>query len=184
MGICLIKKIGNGSFTKRVGLNFAIKDVDFLISFFKILTGDIVSYRTRPPSIGKTNKVEYTCCLPDFIDIAENFGITQRKSKTLNVLLDSRSNDFKYYFLRGVIDGDGHIPKRYAPITIISASKLFIDCLNRNFKGRISKRKSGDYWDFNLDHSEDNNLPIEDYMLERKNKRLKEIQVHKRYKRI
>lgn len=177
-GCITYKKNKNGTVVKRIAFTLAIKDSDFLISIFKILTGDIINFRIVPPSIGKENKIAYTCSLPEFIDIAEKFGITRNKSKTLNVSLDDKSFNFKYYFLRGVIDGDGHIPNRFAKISIVSASKEFIDCLNRNFKGLISKRNYGDYWDFSLDHSEDRNLPKEPYMLNRKNERLNKIQLH------
>lgn len=177
-GCITTKNNKNGSIVKRFSLTVSIEDSDFLISIFKLLTGDIVNFTIKPPSIGKKNKVHYQCTLPNFIEIAEQFGITANKSKTLNVHLDNKNKNFKYYFLRGVIDGDGYVPKKFSKIGIVSASKDFIDCLARNFSGKISKRKSGNYWDFYLDHSEDNNLPIEEYMLKRKNEKIINIQNH------
>jgi len=167
------KKNRNGSTVKRFSLTFAIKDVDFLISVFKLLTGDIVEYRIRPPTLGKTDKVSYDCTLKNFIEVAERFGITRNKSKTLNVKLDDKSEIFKYYFLRGVIDGDGHIPTTYGyRVSIVSASHMFIECLLKNFNGHIRKRNYGDYWDFFLVRDEEYKLPREPYMLDRKSKRL------------
>lgn len=177
------KKNKNGSVVKRFALTFAIKDVSFLISVFKLLTGDIIDYAIRPPTLGKTDKVSYACTLKNFIDIAEAFGITRNKSKTLNVKLDDKSDTFKYYFLRGVIDGDGCVPKtKYGRVSIISASCAFIECLARNFGGLVRKRKgktyeSKDYWDFYLDYDEEYGLPIEPYMLERKSKRLEDRRI-------
>ena len=139
---------------------------------FSFINGRIYQLQHQAPSIGKDNKVSYQACLPDFIFFAEKYGITSNKSKTLDVNIDDEDLDFKYYFLRGIIDGDGHIPKVYSKISIVSASFNFIKRLNKNFKGHFSKRKSGDYWDFFLDHDEDKNLPIENYMLDRKNQRL------------
>lgn len=170
-GCITIKRNKNGTVVKRFSLTLAEKDVDLLLSVFKILTGEIINYRIVPPSLGKSKKVSYTCTLKDFIKAAEEFGITPNKTKSLHVNLENKSNNFKYYFLRGVIDGDGYVPVN-GKISIISASYKFVETLSQHFKGKIKKRKAGDYWDFFLEHFEDTKLPKENWMLTRKSERL------------
>jgi LAGLIDADG-like domain len=171
-GCLAIKKNENGSVVKRFDLTLGMKDVDFLLSIFKLLTGENINYRIKKPSLGKLNKVSYSCTLKNFIKSAEDFGITRNKSKTLNVNLENKSEDFKYYFLRGVIDGDGHVPIKYGKVSVVSASLKFIQTLDRHFDGSFRKRRRGDYWDFSLDYGEEYNLPKENYMLQRKTQRI------------
>src|ERR1700678_487885 len=81
-GCLTVKKNGNGTVVKRFALTLAIKDVEWLLAIFKLLTGEIVGHKICPPTLGKTDKVNYYASLKNFIAEAEKFGITPNKSKT------------------------------------------------------------------------------------------------------
>lgn len=71
-------------------------------------------------------------------------GIGPRKTLTLNVDLSTQSDKFKWYFLRGAIDGDGYVSTNEtastcstAVIGITSVSRPFLETLASYFGGSI-----------------------------------------------
>lgn len=84
---------------------------------------------------------------PELYAYMLELGITPRKSLTLDVSLDSQSDEFKWYFLRGAIDGDGcvylekeNVKSRFSRsgIQICGASKKFLETLQRIFGGYLT----------------------------------------------
>lgn len=79
--------------------------------------------------------------LPLLYNHLMEMNITPRKTYTLDPKLDDKSDEFLWYFLRGVIDGDGHIKVRKllgsSQIQITSASRLFMNTLQRVYGGTV-----------------------------------------------
>ena len=63
----------------------------------------------------------------EVVDALAKYGITSRKSLTLNPSRELLENEYLPYILRGVIDGDGNIRRDGSRMSIYSASKDFID---------------------------------------------------------
>lgn len=59
-------------------------------------------------SISTVSKIALT--LPRLYDFCISIGITPAKTLTLDVNLEGQTDEFKWYFLRGFIDGDGCVP--------------------------------------------------------------------------
>lgn len=144
----------------------------------------------------------FRATLPKLYQFCLDMGITPAKSLTLDVNLDNKSEEFKRYFLRGVIDGDGSVifcsktPSK-SIIKIASASKKFIDLLEgiipikyplRHIEftrgksilidGRITKKRR--MYKVQVSRLSEvkelaSYLPIEDYMITRKNQKLASI---------
>lgn len=137
-------------------------------------------YKLKPANNGK----QYRFCLstPIFVNYLQSIGITNRKSKTLDVKIEEHSDIFKLYFLRGVIDGDGTIrltkETSSCNIAIVSASYNFLLTIQKYFGGKIYKRKTGYYdiiWGGYRSRDLAKILPIDDFTMERKTKLINEL---------
>lgn len=117
-------------------------------------------------------------------------GVTPRKSRTLEVRLDGLSAQEKLYFIRGVIDGDGHIRTGKTPghdlIMIASGSEKFAEQMKALCGGRIynvaGQRKNPQYQlriSGSVAHSFSRLLPVEKYMLDRKTSCILKLREHK-----
>lgn len=126
-------------------------------------------------------KALFATSLPKFRVACEAIGLTPRKSHTLSVDFSLIKN--RWYFLRGVLDGDGcvYISKRSTGddrIMIYSASMKFLFQLKEQFGGIISQGSKCYVITFNKSSSVDlaNHLPIGiEGMLERKDRKLLEL---------
>lgn len=138
---------------------------------------------TRPN--GKTytyTKFDYH--LPKLYQYCLDMGITPAKSKTLDVNLEGKSKEFLWYFLRGVIDGDGQVyvntdkPQYRWHITIASASKVFLETLKRYFGGAIHNQgKSYFTLVFTAGSARQlaQKLPMDEFCITRKTNKIQQI---------
>ena len=139
---------------KRVSLTVTLSDRDHLIEFFNSFLEDFNpediridtelknTYATHP-------KVSYVCSCPNFINLIEKYIDFNKKTYDLKIkdCFENAPEEFKIGFLKGCIDGDGHVSNKHLAIDIVSASENFILTLQKYFGGMVSKRKSGNYWD-------------------------------------
>lgn len=139
---------------KRVGLTVTLSDKQHLINFFSVLLSDFnpvdINTVTKLTNTYATHpKVKYICSCPKFIQLLEKYLQFDKKTYDMEIrkCFLSSPDEFKIGFLRGCIDGDGHVSKKCLSIDIVSASEKFIVSLNEYFGGRTKKRKSGNYWD-------------------------------------
>jgi len=135
----------------RIGVTLSIKDIKCLFNFYNTLLCGICysDFQTKPPTLGKTDKISYIASMPSFIEVIKQFLIFQNKTYDLRINKETfglATNEFRLGFLRGVIDGDGWVHKKGRYISIVSASENFIIDLHHFFGGRIKKRKKN-YWD-------------------------------------
>lgn len=120
-----------------------IRDVELVEFFAKHLVKENYSIKSRKRSglITKQSQVSFSATLPKLYQYCLDMGITPAKTYTLNPKLDDKSEDFRLYFLRGVIDGDGgihvHSKRHSCSITITSASREFLLTLQVFFGGSI-----------------------------------------------
>jgi len=154
---CLYTNFKIKNTISRIDITLAIKDKDCLFKFFDTLLEDIdiSDFRIKPPTLGKTDKIAYTATMPAFENVIHQFLIFTNKTYDLRINIETFSTateNFRLGFLRGVTDGDGWVAKTGHRISIVSASKGFIEDLQYFFGGKISKRKK-EYWDlhFNKD---------------------------------
>jgi hypothetical protein len=138
---------------KRVSLSCTISDKQNLINFFNVFLADFneddITIDTKlKNTYAKFPKCSYVCSCPNFIKLIEKYLIFNKKTYDIQInrSFNDTSEEFKMGFLKGCIDGDGHIGEKFV-MGIVSASKNFILDLQSYFKGRFSKRKQGDYWD-------------------------------------
>lgn len=126
----------------------------------------------------------FSSSLPKLYQYCLDIGITPTKSLTLDVDLDNKSEEFKWYFLRGCLDGDGYISRLDSTkcnITLSTSSIKFASTISNLFNGTVytkdaEKNKSGKYksdhyhvsWNYNKAKSLAALLPKEDYMMSRK----------------
>lgn len=95
---------------------------------------------------GRAPTVIFRRQLPDLYSKCVELGITPAKSKTLDVNLEGKSEEFLWHFLRGVIDGDGCISvgteerPANSSIRIASASLTFLETLQKIFGGTITRQ--------------------------------------------
>lgn len=124
---------------------------------------------------------------PKMYDYLMAMGITPAKTYTLNPKLDDKSDEFLWYFLRGVIDGDGCVyiskNKSIHLINITSASRAFVDKLQSIFGGNISTRAPGIgkvplYVLEFISHKAKtlaSHLPIDDFTMSRKTEKILQV---------
>ena len=131
---------------------------------------------TASPTVG------FSANLPKLYQYCLDMGITPNKSLTLNVNLDDKSDEFKWYFLRGVIDGDGCVsvgPRLTdSTIRISSASLKFIQYLQTIFGGFIGLYKTPKNPSYHLCFKGIacqqllTKLPLDEFTMQRKTDRL------------
>lgn len=127
----------------------------------------------------------FKAALPKLYAFCLSIGITTSKTLTLNVDLAERSSEFKLYFLRGAVDGDGDVQVGNGlgscHINITSASLGFLETLQLEFGGRIrfkgNKTKGAYILNFGSKKSKaiGQILPLDDFTLERKTLKIKEL---------
>lgn len=134
----------------------------------------------------------FAITLHELYDYLVEFGITPSKSLNLNVNLENKSEVFKLFFLRGVIDGDGSVglPNKKSAqgyLHVYSSSLAFVTTFKQNFGGRIAldarnqKKNPKAHlmyrWiaEGSLCKELVKKLPNRSFMLERKNKRIKQL---------
>ena len=139
---------------------------------------------------GYTNRSQkgFNLTLPKLYQYCLDMGITPRKSLTLDVKLEDKSDEFKLYFLRGVIDGDGCISIErslgLSTIRVCSCSIKFISVLKEFFGGTIStnlKREENRHTYYvlqfkgNMARQLGEILPKDSFCLSRKTEKLYEL---------
>jgi hypothetical protein len=178
--------------TQRVQIGLVEEDRDTVYWVAsKLSTNKLPSYRPLPPTdtFGVQGSYTFGAKCPRFYQQCKDFGLTPKKTHTLDVNLEGKSDEFLWYFLRGVIDGDGcvYTPTREkerrsnACVQIASASKVFLKKIQLYFGGTISlttkesENKSnlwGLYFKGNLAKTLIKHLPQEDYMMSRKTNKM------------
>jgi len=149
---CLTKNRQNRSPINRIFLTLGIDDREMLEIFFTTLVTDFnkTDVKIIPPSIGQKDKAKYCATLPLFETRIKQILQFNKKTYDMSIIhneFDKKSPSFKIGFLRGVIDGDGHVSKSGKMISIVSASERFIDDIITFYGGRKRKRKIGKCWD-------------------------------------
>lgn len=184
--ICgVIASDGNLTLDRKIKLAVSSCDQDWVFSFAKLVVKNenptLRHYnRTGKGSFSTKPYVVFSASLPKLYRYCLDMGIFPNKTHNLDVKLNDKSDDFKYYFLRGVIDGDGSVIMgngiTSSRISITTASKEFKKCLETHFPLGLSYKHKVKY--FNYSFQGDglrrvlNRIPIENYMLARKNERL------------
>lgn len=74
---------------------------------------------------------------PKLYQYCLDMGITPKKSLTLDVRLEDKSDDFKRYFLRGVIDGDGCVYVKRNTEGDVNAFRISICTASAAFKNNL-----------------------------------------------
>lgn len=140
------------------------------------------------------NLYVFQASLPKLYQYCLNMGITPKKSLTLDVNLNDKSDEFRLYFFRGAIDGDGSVcyTEKTKSIQLASASEKFILTIQKYFPyGHISSYTSNGnglgrklqprkmyHYQFTsaiLVKDLAKALPKERYMLERKTEKLNKL---------
>lgn len=165
--------------------------------------GSIISTNLTPRYLDYTNNTVgfensspqwvIRCKAPRMYNYLVNMGITPNKTYTLDPYLEGKSDEFLWYFLRGVIDGDGCVyvgggeaSSRYL-INVTSASKLFLIKLQSIFGGNISTRAPGigkaPLYVLSFDSHKAKtlalNLPIDDFTMVRKTEKILQVRARK-----
>lgn len=102
--------------------------------------------RKRSNNGGKTTLFTLNISRKEIVEDLANLGVTPRKS--LTVPFPNVPDEFLSHFVRGVIDGDGHVHHKGYLISVISASLQFAESLftvftERGYNSRIYIDKSG-----------------------------------------
>lgn len=173
-----VLQIGLQEKDRNVVENFARKISDPPLRVRTVLcAGRINKYKDLTIET-RQNLVFTSASLPSFYHYLIDLGITPAKSKTLDVNLEGKSEEFLWHFFRGVIDGDGSVyPGR---IIICSASPAFLRTLSQIYGGEIKVKNSkvGNplqflYFNSSASKAIIKSIPIEPYMVERKNVNLR-----------
>lgn len=138
---------------KRVELSLVDYDGE-LVRFIASIVADppvLVTTKIHKPRkirnkvTGSGKSLVFKATLPKMYDFMVGMGITPAKTYTLDVNLSDKSDVFKWFFLRGVIDGDGWVRHSNTlskqKIGVTSASKPFLEELQRYFGGVVRVRK-------------------------------------------
>lgn len=153
------------------------------LEYFKsqcLLNEDFI-IRERPDKHGNKPRVTFSASLPRLYDFCMSIGITPAKSLTLDVNLDGQTDEFKWYFLRGFIDGDGCVTVAKTlggcSIRIISGSLAMVKTIKRIFGGTYCKLANAYHFQFRgrLAQKILERLPLDDFCMARKTTLLKII---------
>lgn len=132
---------------RNIRMEIQAEDSEVLSFVANSLVKESITFKgkSRKDKIDCKDTVSFNIVLPKLYQYCLDMGITPAKSKTLDVKLDDKSEEFKWYFLRGVIDGDGSIyvgrRKGENSIRISSASPVFVRYLQSMFGGTICKSR-------------------------------------------
>lgn len=179
-----------------ISLACSIEDRQFLTGLIYNLSSD----KNSLPEVWCYEKTNRRCGTrisnEELIELCVNIGITPRKSLTLDVKLDDKSDEFKWYFLRGVIDGDGCVMFKgkggTQTVRVFTASESFKNNLVKFYKPKnvytapsdANNRRgaffsNNDLYTVTFSGSYLNNLlqniPLEDFCLLRKTDKLKQL---------
>ncbi len=150
----LIATDGNlSSNSKAIGIGLKSNDLDTVqwvaskLNTTKQYSPAVKSYYNGLTK-GYSERASIRLVSPSLYDYLVEMGITPTKTYTLDPKLDDKSDEFLWYFLRGVIDGDGCVYTPYGSggslkdceITIASASLSFLETLQNFFGGYISTK--------------------------------------------
>lgn len=167
--------------SKVISIELQVRDkavLDWMLT--KVSTENFLLPAARQRKIGVPT-VKLSRTLPKLYDYLMDMGITPRKSLTLDVSLEGKSDEFKWYFLRGLIDGDGcvQVLRTLADcsIRVISGSPLFIRQLQSIFGGTITKSGTVEMLQFKgaLAKQLAFKLPIDSWTMERKTLKIQEL---------
>lgn len=138
-----------------------------------------VARREGRPTNSPTVRIHLN--LPKLYSDCLELGITPAKSLTLNPKLEGKSEDFLWYFLRGMLDGDGCVivGKTLADcsIRLSSASPACVRTMQAIYGGTIAKGTTVENLQFKgaLAKQLASRLPLDEITMERKTRKLKEI---------
>lgn len=127
----------------------------------------------------------FSICVPSLIEYLKNIGIKNNKSFNIDVDIENKSDIFKLYFLRGIIDGDGNIyvDKKHpynSSIHISSASKKILENIQSIFGGNIYKRKTNSCYILKWSGYDSRKLsiilPLDEFAINRKTKSILNLQ--------
>lgn len=135
-----------------INIHLQERDIDTIVwleNTFKSNPRKEIKAKPRKDNPNHAPLVGFSLSSDYMYDYLMAMGVTPRKSLTLDVNLDDKSDKFKWYFLRGVIDGDGtaylhpRIPSQ-SRIQIASASLKFLHTIQYWFGGKVYK--TPDVW--------------------------------------
>lgn len=114
------------SYTNYFGLSISSKDREWLLKFKNFLNynGNIHDYKV---AMGYKPGTPYSRLLVGsnhIVECLEKLGVVEHKTKFINKMPDI---NFKDDFIRGYIDGDGSLLKKYPHLTICGNKDFLID---------------------------------------------------------
>lgn len=121
--------------------------------------------------------------LDQLYSFCQGMGITPAKSLTMDLKLDDKSDEFLWYFLRGMLDGDGCIimgsSLAESSIRLSSGSPQCIRTLQKIFGGTIAKSGPIENLQFKgaLAKQLAENLPVDDFTMARKTSKIEAIRL-------
>lgn len=176
---------------QRKGITFQLAEDDIstveyfkaqcLLNYKEVKLSKIKTKKYWKDQVSCKDQVAFRGTLPRLYDFCMSIGITPAKSKTLDVNLDGQTDEFKWYFLRGMIDGDGSVKVADSVggccITIVGGSIKMMETLIRIFGGTLSKGPTAYHLKYKgrMAQRLTEKLPLEDVGMERKTVRLKQI---------
>lgn len=176
----------------KLGLKFADIDTVNFVNASLSEPPHPVSVRTTSMikgniQYGPSTMANVTISAPEFSKYLYSIGITPNKTKTLDPKLEGKSKEFLWYFLRGVIDGDGTIylgkgdvNSGRSYIKVFSASLVFLEGLQEMFGGLIRRDKRHEaFYSLNFGGTNAKKLaeflPKDEFTLTRKTERIKAL---------
>jgi len=133
-----------GIYRNRITLGLNSKDLEHIEKYKIFINSNLPIYKTEHSKYKGHFMSNFSFSSISVTNFLINLGITRNKSKTLDIKIP-----ITWDFLRGVIDGDGCISffknknkKEYnCCISIVSASKLFIDKIKKFFDDNLIKNR-------------------------------------------
>lgn len=118
----------DGCLSDRGGIALALKDKETVDWVRRTLTKEGKPANERKGG----NFWEFKLTLPKLYQYCLDMGITPRKTYNLSVILEGKSDEFKHYFFRGALDGDGFVTYREAfPQNMLGISGASVPFLNQ-----------------------------------------------------